>query len=297
MYRKVFESGIKGSRVKKILIPIISILCVLLSGCSPNDYVRNMMNRMAPDDDEALAHEYLAALRSHDIDTATRLLDQQFNNSGVETNLAVVSEILDKGDIVSLELVGCNVFSTRQKRRTTLTYQYEFTNAWILATLTIDTMDEQKQVFGINVNPIPKSLGELNAFSFAGKGLKHYGMLFGAVAIPAFMLFSLVVCVRTKMKKRKWLWIIFIILGIGSLTLNWTTGQLSINPLNLQLLGAGCYKPGLYAQWTISIAFPLGALLFLLRRKKLINEPEEKDSQEPLPAVKKSINPGNEQGG
>lgn len=261
--------------MNKLTIIILATLTTLLAGCNPNTYMRNMMDRMAPDDDEAFAQEYLDVLRSRDIDTAIRLLDPQFNVLGIESNLVVAADILDKGEVVSKELVGCNVFSSPGKRRSNLTYQYQFTNQWVLAAITIDTIDEQKQVFGVNVNPIPKSLGELNAFTFAGKSILFYVILIAAVIIPLFMLFSLIVCIRTKMKKRKWLWVIFIIFGFGALSLNWTTGQLNFNPLNLQLLGAGCFKPGLYAQWTISIAFPLGAILFLIRRKKLIKEPEE----------------------
>ena len=34
-----------------------------------------------------------------------------------------------------------------------------------------------------------------------------------AILIPVFTLCALVLCIRTKMEKRKWLWIIFIIIG------------------------------------------------------------------------------------
>lgn len=273
----------------KLTIIILATLTALLAGCNPNTYMRNMMDRMVPDDDEALAQEYLDALRSRDIDTAIRLLDPQFNVPGVESNLVVVAEILDKGDVVLKELVGCNINLSPGKRRTNLTYQYQFTNEWVLATITIDTIDDQKQVFGVNVNPIPKPLGELNAFTFAGKSILYYAILIAAIIIPLFMLFSLLVCIRTKMKKRKWLWIIFILFGFGALSLNWTTGQMNFNPLNLQLFGAGCHKPGLYAQWTISVAFPLGAILFLIRRKKLIKEPEENEHKNIEPTVKPPV--------
>ena len=242
---------------------------------------------MAPDDDEVLAHEYLDALRSRDFDTAIRLLDPQFNQPGIESNLTVVADVLDQGDVVSLELVGCNIFSTPQKRRSSLTYQYEFTNTWVLAALTIDTVDDQKQVFGINVNSIPNSLGKLNAFTFEGKGLKHYAMLFGAIGIPLFILYALISCIRTKIRKRKWLWILFILFGFGSLGFNWSTGQLLFNPLsfNFQLFGAGITKQGLYAPWIVSLSLPLGAILFFVRKNKLMKQPEQEEPNNSLEAV------------
>ena len=285
--------------MKKLFLIIIPAITILLSGCNPNEYMRNMMDRMAPDEDEALAHEYLDALRSRDFDTATRLLDPQFNQPGIESNLTVVADVLDKGDVLSLELVGCNVFSTPQKRRSNLTYQYQFADGWVLAALTIDTVDDHQQVFGINVNPTPKSLGELNAFTFKDKSLKHYFMLVASIGIPLFILFVLVICIRTKVRKKKWLWIIFILLGLGKLGLNWSTGQILFNPFSFyfQLLGSGIVKQGLYAPWIITISLPLGAILFLIRKDKLTKQPEQEEpNQELQPTVKTPAESGNVQG-
>jgi len=253
-----------------VFITLLSIL-ILLAGCNPNTYLSNMMERMAPDDDEAFAKQYFSALRARDFDTAKRILDPQFVKPGLEANLTKVAKFLDQGDPLSVELIGCNVFFTPEKRRSSLTYQYHFTNSWLLAAITIDTAGNNKRVFAVNVYPLPKSLGELNAFTIKGKGIQHYIMLLLAIAIPIFILVVLIDCIRTKMWKRKWLWVIFILFGFGKLSLNWTTGQFFFNLLSIQiqLFGAGCIKQGIYAPWFISISVPLGAIIFLIRRNKL----------------------------
>jgi hypothetical protein len=271
----------KGTHLKQTLVMIVALLVIVLSGCAPNDFLRNIMHRMAPDDDEALAKECLSALRAGDFQAVTRQLDPQFVKPGIESNLAQVARTLAHGDPVSLELVGCNVFSTPGKRRSNLTYQYQFTNAWVLAAVMIDTVGENKKVFGVNVNPIPKSLGELNAFTLTGKGARHYVLLVAAIILPLFIIWTTVLCARTRLRT-KWLWIIFILIGITKLNLNWTTGQMGFQPLGFQIPGAGVMKMGLYAPWILTVSFPLGAILFLVKRRKLrATENREPESTEP----------------
>ncbi len=223
---------------------------------------------MAPDDDEALAKECFEAIRAGEFKTVIDQLDPQLQTTGVESNLTQVASILDHGEPLSLELVGCNVFSNPDKKRSFLTYQYQFTNAWVIAAITIDTIGGVKRVLSVNVNPIPKSLGELNAFTLSGKGILHYVLLVLAIIVPIFIIWTLVLCIRTKIRK-KWLWLIFIILGIFQIKLNWTTGQMGIQPLAVQLFGAGFSKMGLFAPWILSVAIPIGAIVFLIKRKKL----------------------------
>jgi hypothetical protein len=71
------------------------------------------------------------------------------------------------------------------------------------------------------------------------------------------------------MAKRKWLWLIFIALGLFQFHLNWTTGAWNLQPLSFLLLGAGFTKAAPAAPLILSVAFPLGAILFLARRKSI----------------------------
>lgn len=258
----------KGPHVKLKVVLILSVLLIVLSGCNSNDFLRNAMNRMAPDDDEALAKECLAELLAGDFQAVVNQLDPQLVKPGIASELSKVASMLAPGDPLSRELVGCNVFSSSEKRRTNLTYQYRFTNAWVLAAVTIETMGEQKHVLGINVNPIPKSLGELNAFTLSGKGIQHYVLLVIAVIVPIFIGWALILCARITIR-RKWLWILFILVGVVRLKLNWTTGQMGFQPIAIQLFGSGVAKMGLYAPWILTVTFPLGAILFLIKRRNL----------------------------
>jgi hypothetical protein len=50
---------------------------------------------------------------------------------------------------------------------------------------------------------------------------------------------ALVVRLRTRMGKRKWLWSVISLLGVGQLSINWITGQSGFTPIPVLLPVAG----------------------------------------------------------
>jgi hypothetical protein len=94
------------------------------------------------------------------------------------------------------------------------------------------------------------------------------GVLGFAIFVPLITLWALVSCVRTKLKGRKWPWVLFILLGIGKFAVNWTTGAWEFAPISVQLFGASATAP-FYGPWTVAVSLPLGAIAFLAFRNKL----------------------------
>ncbi len=81
----------------------------------------------------------------------------------------------------------------------------------------------------------------------------------------------MIICIRTPVAKRKWLWILFVLVGIGAIGVNWTTGQFSFRVATLNLLGAAAVSAGPHAPWFISVGFPLGAIMFWVKRRKFLS--------------------------
>lgn len=125
-----------------------------------------------------------------------------------------------------------------------------------------------KTIVGMNILPQPASLEEQNRFTLSGKEAIQYIVLGFGVGSVLLSLYSLIVCIRTKLPRRKWPWILFIIFGFGQLVVNWTTGEWGIVPIAVQLFSFSASAP-LYGPWTISTSMPLGAILFLLYRARL----------------------------
>ncbi len=156
-----------------------------------------------------------------------------------------------------------------------LALQYEYPNNWLLVRIALYLKDGETQVKGLHVEPLEASLAATNRFTFEGKGAAHYVFFALGILIPIFTLWVLVLCFRTPIPKRKWLWLVFVALGFGQVTLNWSTGQIASGFAHVSLLGAGIWRGGPVAPWGISLSFPLGAVTFLRRRRRWLSAPQK----------------------
>jgi hypothetical protein len=82
---------------------------------------------------------------------------------------------------------------------------------------------------------------------------------------------SLVLCFKTPIPKRKWLWMVFVAVGIGQLSFNWNNGGYQIQAFYFALLGAGFQRAGPFAPYIFNAAIPVGAIVFLFRRKSWLD--------------------------
>jgi hypothetical protein len=104
----------------------------------------------------------------------------------------------------------------------------------------------------------------LNAFSLMNKTWKHYAFLIMAVGAFSVSLFALLRCLRSQDLKSKWLWAVFICVGLVAFSINWTNGAISIKPLYFSFMSASIGRSGWVGPWIVSFSVPVGALAFLL---------------------------------
>lgn len=112
-----------------------------------------------------------------------------------------------------------------------------------------------------------------NRFSL-NKPPGHLMGLAMAVLSPLAMLAALISVIRAPRFKRKWLWAIVALIGVGSFTLNWSTGQWSFQPINLSLIGAGASTQGFlgFYPFVLKFALPVGAVVAFWRAAKARRE-------------------------
>jgi hypothetical protein len=149
-----------------------------------------------------------------------------------------------------------------------LTLEYEFPDKWILVDFSIQKSGGVSTIVGFNVMPVAESSEEVNSFHLAGKGPLQYMVLLLAIFVPISCIYAFVLCLQSR-NNRKWLWAVFILLGVGKFAVNWTTGEWSFTPFALYILGASVTAHPVYAPWMVAVSFPLGAFLFLKRRGSL----------------------------
>lgn len=240
------------------------VVMMILVGCDQ----ATIMKKMTPPEAESAAKSYIDLLQQNKFEEIEKDLDPSIKTPEIRTTLIKMAQMVPSEKPTSIKVVGSHVLHGSGFSTTNITLEYQFQRNWLLINVATQKKGGVSSVVGFNVNPIPDSLENINKFRLAGKNPLQYSVLVLAILIPLFSLYALVLCIRTKIEKRKWLWVVFVLLGFAKFSVDWTTGQCGIMPLSFQLLGAGAFAPA-YGSWVISISLPLGAIIFMLKRKGL----------------------------
>jgi hypothetical protein len=150
------------------------------------------------------------------------------------------------------------------------TYEYQFGDKSVLLYGQVINVGSDMKISGLNLQTQDQTLKEKNAFNLWVSDL-HYFILLLVIALPIYILYALVQCIRTPLPRLKWLWIVVILFGLGGFQFDWTTGDLSLFLFNWRLLGSG-YEYTEYGPVILSFSIPVGAVLFLRKRRNLISK-------------------------
>jgi hypothetical protein len=248
---------------------VLALMALLLAGCDP----KALLNKFVPKDDDAFARHFLDVVRAGDYAAADHMLDASLRDENPASGLHDLNGVLAHGEPLSVEVIGFNVFtnaSAKDTARTTnLSYQIRFPDSWAVGYVAVAHPAGAASILGARFQPIPDSLEVLNGFTFKGKSIIHYLVFAACIVVPALILVALVVCIRSRIR-RKWLWIVFILLGFAQSRFNWTTGHFEVQPISFVLFGVSAFRPSLYAPWILGFGIPVGAMAFLASRRKLL---------------------------
>ncbi len=265
------------------------IAALLFIACGQKAVLENL----APQDEQQYSRNILAMLRAGDFEAIEAKLDPSVRKPDDEAALRKMAAAFPAGEPTSTQIIGFRITSSIGRRQVDLTFQYTYPGKWVLAQVLLTEEHGVVQISGLHVQPLLDSLENINRFTLRGKTLAHYLVLVVAILLPVFMLYVLVLCIRTPIPKRKWLWVLFILMGFVQITFNWTDGAIRINPLALQVLGAGVGKSSNWAPWMITVSTPLGAAWFLRRRKRYLAQ-EDKDNDPEATEAEPSESDGGE---
>jgi hypothetical protein len=258
------KSCVRKARVS--FVPLWILALMILSGCNQNE--ESLLKKYTPPEDETIATNYIALLRHGRFESIEKDLDPRIKNDLARDTLVRMAQAIPSPDPISVKVIGAHQFRTSDLYKINLSFEYQFPSQWMLINVATQRKGGITTIVGFNVYPLSDSLENLNKFALFGKAFLQYATLAFAILIPIFTLYALVLCFRTKIVKRKWLWLIFVLMGIGKITVNWTTNQWNFATLTFQILGSSAFAPP-YGAWLISVSLPLGAIVFLFRRKTL----------------------------
>jgi hypothetical protein len=257
---------------------LVLLAAVVLTACNQSE----VMEKFVPHEEDVAVRAYFEAIRKGDLASVEKDFDPKMKTPEILGALGKVSTMLAGAEPVSIKVVGAHVYTNPTGTVTDMSYEYQFPGKWFVANMALRKQGGATTIVGFHLTPLPDSLENMNRFTLEGKTPLEYLVLALAVVIPLFSIYALVVCVRSKIPRRKWLWVIFIILGVTKFSVNWTNGEWDFVPLALQLFGASG-SASLYGAWIVSVSFPLGALVFLLMKKRLTAQPEVEAGGEPTP--------------
>jgi hypothetical protein len=243
--------------MKTIRLYALAALAVLsLTGCD--------LAKLRNPEADAQARALYDHVRHGDPAGAASRLDPKIRTLETAAGITQLSHMIPAGEPLARRAVG---ITTQQGAETTtvLTDEYDYPQGTVLATTTfVRRADKDPWLAqGLHLNFVTKKELTANAF-LQPRPWPQYLFFALLLASVATMVAAFVKVVRTRDLKRKWLWCVLSLLGVATFQMNWTTGQFIVNPITVNLIGAGIVRSlSVFSPWMLNWTFPLGAILIL----------------------------------
>jgi hypothetical protein len=234
--------------------------------------------------DEADTGAIFDQIQRGDFQSVESRLAPEVASAAADGQLRAAAAVIPAAAPQSARTVGFNVVSQAGGAESaTVTREYRYpTQVLVVVTGLRRPAGKPYQITEFRVQRISMAAIRSLDFSLVGKSPLHYILLIWAVLTPLVMIAALIALYRSTIKP-KWLWTIFVLFGIGGLSLNWATGATALN-VGVQLLGSGIVKyNAVFAPWILSVSFPLGAVIVLYRvlRRPRTTPPSAQDAPAP----------------
>ncbi|UDF04145.1 hypothetical protein [Asticcacaulis sp. AND118] len=212
--------------------------------------------------------DFIALMQTRD----TPAIRGQVNADYIDANFDLIMErvylYLPQEAPRNIQPVGYMVREMSGKRFVFVALEYEFSDRWIIATITVEPTSGKQAVAGFNINTYTSSLFERTQFRLDGQSVEHYALLGLAVINLIFCAVTLFICIAAPRVRWRFVWIAVILLGVGLMSFNWLEGRMALNLLSANLPPSR-FSLALYQPLIILLSIPLGAILFWMNFRKL----------------------------
>ncbi|MGD9108071.1 MAG: hypothetical protein PVI75_02750 [Gammaproteobacteria bacterium] len=216
-----------------------------------------------------LMHKFITGMRKKQYKKLEGLVDPEKIKRGVLVKFAnYFNSNVPRIEPKKVTLVGYHYTKRIGKPivNINVSFMYEYTkNVFLLNLYYIKHMESSK-IAGFHFYGLTQPLDKLCKVSFKHLSKKRVFMLAMCTIMPLIVLFALLVCINTNISKRKWLWILFILFGFVVVRFNWTTQEFLVTPIGFQLFAFEWSRASCYAPLILGFSFPVGAVIFLLKR-------------------------------
>lgn len=256
--------------MKKIPALLLVILLFMSVSCNFQQATQKLVHK----DKDKFARQFIDGIITGDTSIPGMIVPAMLNDNTVQT-LTTINRAIGKAHYKNIKVVGWQDKRTRETGRVyTISYEYEFQQAFALFSVALVKQGESYMIAGFNADMSRESYSKKLEFTFSGKGVVHYLVLCLALAIPVFVIATLFVLFNTPIR-RKWLWIVAVVLCNFGATFYWTTGAFIWDGMKFIILGLNINIGTVSEGWKFTVALPVGAILFWLKRRKIKREEQE----------------------
>ena len=253
---------------------IFVVICALITGCShERDY-----SDIADSSKDELARSYIQSLLDGDYERLNQDLATGVHMAADNDVWSTARSLYGQEELIDIRVIGYqSQWVSNGPSSYFFTYEHQFADRWIVTTVGLqESKHGYVSIYNFRtMNPTQESIVTLNQFSLKNKSITQYLFFAATCLVPVFVLTSFVVAIFTKFPRRKWLWLIFILLGLFKFIMNWHTGELSFSLLNINLLGFSLQSDSVISPWYVAFSLPVGSVLFWLKRSRLKAEPAQ----------------------
>jgi hypothetical protein len=214
------------------------------------------------------ALQYFSWIKARDWQRVKAASDQSLQNPSAQRTFEKMADILPPAEPTAIHLIGKSwVKSSSKPERHDITLEYLYPGKPLVANIVMDQTASGFVVMGAHFTPVSQPLEQYYVFRAAGQSRTHYTVAAVAALLIIVNAYALARCIMMPGLRRRWLWIIFVLLGWGTIGFNWTEATFGISPLFVGVpvvrVAQSAYQP-----LVIGLSLPLGALIFVFRRRQ-----------------------------
>ena len=276
--------------MKKLLLSALLLLsCLCLVGCQLTDELQTALTdgalalvseKAEETHADALTRQFLDGVLAGDAEACLAAMTELVTPEDMQAALPQMQALLPEADSYVLTPMHFSFNTRGDVTRSTFQFKLEIGGKYFLVqTQQVSTEDRLRN---INITPAAADGWDVAKAESEPSPLWTLLSLLLSLASLAITLWALVHCIRHPMK-RKWLWLLLVILGSVMLTLTLNGSQLSFRlKFGLYLVSSQIVPQA--GGIALKLVLPIGPIVYLARRKALTAQPQTASDEAFAPA-------------
>ena len=219
-----------------------------------------------PQDIETLATPYDDIRSGRDGAVIARLGGE---SESAQAEIDRIQTLLPPGEPTSSRLTTMRAQAGTNDNRLWGVREYEYPDHVVRAETALYRDDDGQpwSIEGFHVNVLSRQELAARGLNFAAEPPPVQTVIVVTFVLPLFMLATFLVALFQTGLKPRWLWLLAIALGFGTVSANTDTDALTFVPVSIQLFGAGAtWRGSVFDGWIFGAATPFGAGAYWLTR-------------------------------